>query len=117
MSDQEFNKIFSKRLKHYLNEHDMTQTDLARLLGVSTQSVTNWCKGTKSPRMDKVDAMCKIFNCKRSDFMEEKYLSDDSESPIIIEINNEARNMDSSSLNRLLEYARLLNNQKKPDEK
>ena len=72
MSDQEFNKIFSKRLKHYLNEYDMTQADLARLLCVSTQSVTNWCKGAKSPRMDKVDTMCRIFNCKRSDFMEEK---------------------------------------------
>ena len=72
MSDQEFNKIFSKRLKHYLNEYDMTQADLARLLGVSTQSVTNWCKGAKSPRMDKVDAMCKIFHCKRSNLMEDK---------------------------------------------
>lgn len=71
MSEQEFNEIFSKRLKYYLSKKDMTQADLARLLGVSTQSVTNWCKGTKSPRMDKIDAMCDIFNCRRSDLMEE----------------------------------------------
>lgn len=35
-------------------------------------SVSNWCKGTKTPRMDKVDAMCKLFNCRRSDLMELK---------------------------------------------
>lgn len=72
MSESEFNKIFSKRLKYYLGKYDMTQSELAKRLHVSTQSVTNWCKGDKSPRMDKVDAMCKIFNCKRIDLMEEK---------------------------------------------
>lgn len=71
MSEQEFNAIFSKRLKYYLSKHEMTQSDLARLLGVSTQSVTNWCRGIKSPRMDKVDAMCKLFNCSRSNLMED----------------------------------------------
>lgn len=50
----------------------MTQSDLAKRLGVSTQSVTNWCKGANTPRMDKVDSMCKIFSCRRSDLMEEK---------------------------------------------
>lgn len=72
ISEQEFNQIFSKQLKHQLQIHEMTQSDLAKRLGVSTQSVTNWCKGTKTPRMDKVDSMCKIFNCRRSDLMEEK---------------------------------------------
>ena len=71
-SEQEFNKIFSKQLKAQLKLHEMTQSDLAKRLGVSTQSVTNWCKGAKTPRMDKVDSMCKIFNCRRSDLMEEK---------------------------------------------
>lgn len=78
MSEREFNIVFSKRLKHYLQEYDMTQTELASRLKVSPQSVTNWCKGNKSPRMDKVDAMCEIFHCNRSDLMEEKHLEDKS---------------------------------------
>lgn len=72
ISEQEFNEIFSKQLKRQLRIHEMTQSDLAKRLGVSTQSVTNWCKGAKTPRMDKVDSMCKIFSCRRSDLMEEK---------------------------------------------
>ena len=75
MSELEFNAIFSKRLRYYLNQYDMTQTELAKRLGVSTQSVTNWCKGDKSPLMDKVDSMCEIFHCKRSDLMEDNELS------------------------------------------
>lgn len=86
MPEQEFNAIFSKRLRHYLNKYDMTQLELAKKLGVGTTSVYNWCNGIKTPRMDKVDAMCDLFHCKRSDLMEEKepthnehyYLNDDT---------------------------------------
>lgn len=85
MSEQEFNAIFSKRLRYYLNKCDMTQLQLSKRLGVGTTSVYNWCNGIKTPRMDKVDAMCAIFNCKRSDLISEKeendelyYLDDDA---------------------------------------
>ena len=78
MSYEEFNKIFSKNLRYYLEKYDMTQLELSKRLGVGTTSVYNWCNGLKSPRMDKVDAMCKIFNCKRSDLMEDKTISDNN---------------------------------------
>lgn len=72
MSEQEFNAIFSKRLRYYLNKYEMTQVELAKKLGVGTTSVYNWCNGIKTPRMDKVDSMCELFHCKRSDLMEDK---------------------------------------------
>lgn len=72
MPEQEFNAIFSKRLRYYLGKNNMTQLELAKKLGVGTTSVYNWCNGIKTPRMDKVDAMCELFHCKRSDLMEEK---------------------------------------------
>lgn len=71
MSEAEFNRVFSKRLNYYLNKYQMTQYELSKRLGVGTTSVSNWCRGLKSPRMDKIDAMCRIFNCRRSDLMEE----------------------------------------------
>lgn len=76
MSEIDFNTIFSKRLNYYLAKYEMTQLELSKRLKVGTTSVSNWCRGLKTPRMDKVDAMCKIFNCKRSDLMEDK--NDDS---------------------------------------
>lgn len=83
MSERDFNIIFSERLRYYLNKYDMTQIELAKKLGVGSTSVYNWCNGIKTPRMDKVDSMCRIFNCKRSDLMadtpkqEDTYYPDD----------------------------------------
>lgn len=71
MSEREFNAIFSERLRYYLNKYEITQLELSKRLDVGTTSVYNWCNGIKTPRMDKVDAMCQIFHCKRSDLMEE----------------------------------------------
>jgi transcriptional regulator with XRE-family HTH domain len=70
MVEQDFNSIISVRIKHYLSINDMTQLELARHLNVSDTAVSNWIQGKKTPRMDKVDAMCKLFSCKRSDLME-----------------------------------------------
>lgn len=72
MPYEEFNKLFAKNLRYYLNKNNMTQAELAKRLNVGTTSVYNWCNGIKSPRMDKVDAMCDIFNCKRSNLIEDK---------------------------------------------
>ena len=72
MPEQDFNAVFSKRLRYYLSKNDMTQVELAKHLGVGTTSVYNWCNGIKTPRMDKVDAMCDLFHCNRSDLIEEK---------------------------------------------
>ena len=75
MSEQEFNKIFSKNLTFYLEIHHKTQADLAKYVGVSTAAVNQWCKGIKTPRMDKVDKICKFLLIKRSDLIEEHSLN------------------------------------------
>lgn len=70
MLEKDFNTIISIRIKHFLAVNDMTQLELAQKIGVSDTAVSNWIQGKKIPRMDKVDAMCALFNCKRSDLME-----------------------------------------------
>lgn len=74
--ERDFNTIFAYNLNKLLSVHDMSQKDLADRLGVSAQSVSNWCSGKKTPRMDKVDRICSIFGIKRealtSDPEEEK---------------------------------------------
>jgi transcriptional regulator with XRE-family HTH domain len=72
VNEKEFNRVFSANLRKYLAEFKMSQSDLAKRLNVSDNTVSNWVRGNKSPRMDKLDAMCKIFSCRRSDLMEEK---------------------------------------------
>lgn len=70
MNEKTFNEIFALNLTGFLEQNDKTQLDLAKHLGVSTASVSNWCKGIKTPRMNKVDAICRYFDIQRSDLME-----------------------------------------------
>ena len=72
MSEEEFNAIFARRLKFYLEQNGITQFDLSKRLHVSSSTVTDWVYGRRTPRMDKVDAMCEIFNCSREDLITEK---------------------------------------------
>lgn len=80
MPETEFNQLFSKRLRFYLSKYEMTQLELSKRLGVGSTSVYNWCNGIKAPRMDKVDKMCEIFHCKRSDLIEDKEESQNEKS-------------------------------------
>lgn len=70
--EKDVNRVFSANLRKYLAEYGMTQSELAKRLGVVGTTVTNWVRGENSPRMDKLDAMCDIFHCRRSDLLEEK---------------------------------------------
>lgn len=72
MSEEEFNMIMSRRIRYYLELHGMTQLELSKRLHVSTSTVNDWIKAKKTPRMDKVDAMCELFGCVRSDLMQDK---------------------------------------------
>lgn len=71
-----FKTILSKNLRYYLDLCHMTQIELASKLNVGTTSVYNWCNGIKTPRMDKIDKMCQIFGCNRSDLITEKHAED-----------------------------------------
>lgn len=62
------NSIFANNLKRLLEEKDISGAELARRLDISKSAVSDWLKGKSLPRTDKVDAMCRIFNCERDQF-------------------------------------------------
>lgn len=72
MNDDQYRKIFSRNLRRYMSLNDKNQTDLIRDLGFNKSAVSTWCNGTRLPRMDKVDALAKYFNIKRSDLIEDR---------------------------------------------
>lgn len=69
--NKDFNKVFSNRLRYYMDLYGMSQKNLAEKMNVSEASISNWISGRKVPRADKVDKLCSIFNCTRSDLVEE----------------------------------------------
>ena len=82
MSEESYQKIFSKNLTYYMELNGKTQTDLINDLGFNKSAVSTWCNGTRLPRMDKVEMLAKYFNINRSDLIEEK--SDNAETTLTL---------------------------------
>ena len=72
MSEEPYQKIFSKNLTYYMELNGKTQTDLINDLGFNKSAVSTWCNGTRLPRMEKVEMLARYFNINRSDLIEEK---------------------------------------------
>ncbi len=70
MTNQEYAKITSKNLKRIAYEHQKSQADIAKDLGINKGTVSSWMTGARVPRMDKIDLLCKYFRCDREDIME-----------------------------------------------
>lgn len=60
---------FRDNLQALRAERNMTQEQLAMLLGVSRQSVTKWEAERSYPEMDKLLKLCDIFECSLDDFV------------------------------------------------
>ena len=68
----EYNKsVFAKNLKKMMEKNNKTQTDIKNYLNVSKSTVSSWCNGIKTPRMDKIEMLSKYLGCTKSDLIED----------------------------------------------
>lgn len=64
--------IFATNLKRYMALNEKSRKDISEALGISYYTVTDWVKGKKYPRMDKVEMLAEYFGILKSDLIEEK---------------------------------------------
>ncbi len=64
--------IFAANLQRYMEIHGKTRRDVSDAIGVSYYTFTDWVKGKKYPRMDKVEKLAAYFGILKSDLIEEK---------------------------------------------
>ena len=67
MPDSEARSAFPKILKAYMEKNGYNQSDIAKYLHVSKQTVSEWVKGNKFPRVDKMQALADLFGVLMSD--------------------------------------------------
>lgn len=75
MSNEEIEKlreIFSKRLSKLLVDSEMTQSDLASMLGVSESTVGKWLLKKAFPRMNIIEKLSVIFNRPKAYFYDDQ---------------------------------------------
>lgn len=63
--------VISKRIQRILDKHDMTQSDLAKILDVSKSTVGKWILMKSIPRMGVIQKLSDYFNVPKSYFLEE----------------------------------------------
>jgi transcriptional regulator with XRE-family HTH domain len=57
-------KEIIKRIQPWCVEHGIRQQDLAKMLGVSPQLITEWIKGRKEPMGEQILHLLEILNNK-----------------------------------------------------
>ena len=63
MKIETISERFRINFNRLLNERpDVKQVDIARYVGVSSATVSEWRKGRKTPRLDKVKKIAEYFN-------------------------------------------------------
>lgn len=105
MSEYYNNDIFVENLRKYLNQFDMTQAELAARIGVSKSTISDYMRGKKLPRVDKLDKMCEIFGCTRTALVTEQ-IADDAET--IKELVNILRDAPIEVVADVLNYTRYI---------
>ena len=64
-------EIIQKNLTAILADKGMKQVDLAKLLGCTETTVSNWCLGLKAPRMNRIDQIAAVLGVTREDLLTE----------------------------------------------
>lgn len=67
---------FASNLNHYMKLKKVSRRQLSEALGLSYFTITDWVKGKKYPRMDKVEMLADFFGVKKSDLIEDKDMPD-----------------------------------------
>ena len=98
--DVKIKLIFARNLCELLEEHEKTQADLARYIGVSSATVSDWSNGKKMPRADKVSIIANWLGVDLSELLTEKKKA--------VTIDTIAAGLNEQGRARLMEYARLL---------
>lgn len=78
MTEKEYAQVIAKNLKRIAYEKEKTQAQIAQELGIHRATISAWMNGTRTPKMSKIDLLCRYFGVKRSDIMETR----DSDEPI-----------------------------------
>ena len=65
-------EVFAKNLRRYMERKEISQKELALIVGVSAPTINEWIKAKKYPRIDKIEILSNYFGCLKSDLIEEK---------------------------------------------
>lgn len=70
INEKEYGKVIARNLRNLMHEHQKSQADVSRDLGISKATLSSWMNGTRIPKMSNIDMLCDYFGVNRSVIME-----------------------------------------------
>lgn len=64
--------LIGDNIKRLRKERKITQSELAEKLGVCKATVSSWEIGRTEPNLEKIEEICAVLHCKKSEIYEEK---------------------------------------------
>lgn len=84
--ERSIKEIFHANLRRLMAEQGRSQRELARALNVSPSAIYTYMSGANTPRMDKIDSMCKFFGISRAELLQAQPDSPDDTDTVDIPI-------------------------------
>lgn len=69
-------KVFVENFNYYLNKNNERKTDIARMLGVTPTTLSDWTKMRTYPRMDKLQRLAEHWGIDVVDLVERQTILD-----------------------------------------
>lgn len=63
ITEKEWRKIFSRRVKERMYNLDINQNELADKIGVTPAAISRYLRGARTPRVDVIVKMSRVLNC------------------------------------------------------
>ena len=66
VEEKELRRIISGNIQHYMNQNNLTNVELSKILGVSESTVGKWLLKKSMPRMGVIERLSTLFGVPKS---------------------------------------------------
>lgn len=67
-----------ENIKRIRKQHNMEQSELAKLLGISNKTVSSWETNRTEPKIGMIEKMAIIFDCEKTEIIEGEIVNDET---------------------------------------
>lgn len=71
MSNLGNKQIMANNIRHYMNVHSVSQTEICNTLGFKMPTFSDWVNAKTYPRIDKIELMANYFGITKADLVED----------------------------------------------
>ena len=109
--------MLGENIRFYRNKIGLSQQELSEKLHVARPTISSWELNRTEPAMGNIEALAKIFKCKKSELIGENPTTYEPINTIAVELDKEkqiellveeAKQADTEFIKRATEYLRLL---------